>query len=283
MLHNVTAIIFTKNESTRLPLVLENLTGFSKIIVFDGGSSDNTEQICRDFNVEFVVRPLHLRDIVGGDYQFAFNYIDTEYVLNVNCSHFYPKALLDAFREVATSSSHSAVYHDVLIYSFGSLVHRPFFRRRSSATNFYRVDAVNFQKRIVHNEAPVIVSASEMLILPAIDQLSIHLFRDYDVKKSESNHSFYSTQDANLRFNRGIRTNLFKIFFYPLKHFIHQYIRCGSIRYGIHGLVYSITFAQLEMAIQFKIWELQNDLSLNSTILKNVSSRTLLFKKYFDK
>lgn len=285
MLDNVTIIIRTKNESARLPFVLQNLNGFSKIIVFDGGSTDNTEQICIDYDVEFVIRPDadRLINIVGGDYEFMLDYVTTEYVLNVNCSHFYPKDLLEIFKDVALKSSYAAVYHDVLLYSFGSLVHRPFFRRRSSATNFYRVNSVNFNNKIVHNEAPVETSMSTKLVLPAVDRLSLHLFRDYDVKKSESNHIFYSGQDSSMRYHNGYRTNLFKMIFHPLRHFIHQYVRCGSICYGMRGLIYSIIFAQLELSTQIKIWELQNGVTLCDTILKNQEIRESLFTKYFEK
>jgi hypothetical protein len=152
-------------------------------------------------------------------------------------------------------------------------VHRPFFRRRSSATNFYRVDAVNFTNSIVHNEAPVEVSENKKWRVPARDEYAIHLFRDYNVKKAESNHSFYGDQDSQLRFNSGIRTTPWLIVWRPLKYFLHQYLRCGSIRYGVAGFVYAVLHAQLEMNIQFKIWELQNQFQLSKLIEKNLSIR----------
>jgi len=269
----ITAVILTKDEAHRLPLIFENLNDFAQIVVFDGESTDGTKSICEAHGVEFVSRPLELRDIVGGDIKFALERVKTPYVLYVNCSHYYPIKLLADFKRVAEDGLYSAVYHDIVIYTYGQVVHRPFFRRRSSATNFYRVDAVNFANTIVHNEAPVEVSEDLKWKVPAEDEYAIHLFRDYNVKKAESNHSFYGDQDAQLRFKSGTRTTPWLMVWRPLKYFLYQYLRCGSIRYGAAGFIYAIMYAQLETNIQFKIWELQNQFELHNLIRKNLLLR----------
>jgi glycosyltransferase involved in cell wall biosynthesis len=274
----ITAFIQTKNEAHRLPLIFKNLDDFAEIIVFDGGSIDGTKSVCDNYGVEFITRPSELRAIVGGDMKFILPLIKTPYVLQVNCSHYYPRRLLEVFKHVAEEGEFLAVYHDVVVYTFGRIVHRPFLRRRSSATNFYHVDAVNFSKSIVHNDAPVEAAVDRRLVLPPEDSYAIHLFRDYNVKKSELNHSFYGDQDAQLRFNSGVRTNVFLMILRPLKHFLYQYLRCGSIKYGVDGLIYSALYAQLEMNIQFKIWELQNQLDLPNIIKRNLSIRTEMDK-----
>jgi glycosyltransferase involved in cell wall biosynthesis len=269
----ITAIILTKNEERRLPLILENLKDFAEIVVFDGGSTDNTESICVANGVTFISRPLGLRETVNGDIRFALGKVQTPYVLYVNCSHYYPPLLLDEFKQVAKEGRYSAVYHDIVIYTYGQIVHRPFFRRTSSATNFYRVDAVNFANSIVHNEAPVEVAEYLKWKVPAEDNFAIHLFRDYNVKKAETNHSFYGDMDSTLRFESGIRTSPWLIVWHPLRTFLFQYIRCGSIRHATAGFIYALLYAQLELNIQIKIWELQNSMDIHSIIRRNLSMR----------
>ena len=277
----ITVVIATLNEEKRLPLIFSNLKNFAKIMVFDGGSTDNTEKICREHNIEFILRPKEDRFVVGADAKFVYSQIQTPYLLIVNCSHYYPRRLLSEFKRVAEEGKFHAVYHDVIIYNYTRIVHRPFFRRRSTATNFYRVDAVNFNNSKVHNEAPVEIEDYLKWKLPAKDEYSIHLFRDYDVRKTEINHSFYGDLDANHRFNSGVRTNLLKILWRPFRNFLHQYLRCGSILFGMEGFIYSLLYAQLELNIQFKIWELQRNFSLQSVSEKHLIMRKQLYEQNF--
>lgn len=273
----ITAIILTKDEAHRLPLIFNNLSDFADIVVFDGGSTDGTLSVCDAHGVEFVSRPIELRDIVGGDIKFALERVKTPYVLYVNCSHYYPNKLLSEFKRVAEEGQYAAVYHDIVIYTYAQVVHRPFFRRRSSAINFYRVDAVNFANTVVHNEAPVELPDHKKWRVPAKDDYAIHLFRDYNVKKAESNHSFYGDQDAQLRFDSGMRTTPSLIVWRPLKYFLYQYFRCGSVRYGVAGFVYAVLFAQLEMNIQMKLWELQQGLGMERIIEMNLQARASMY------
>lgn len=277
----ITAVILTKDEARRLPLIFENLKDFSDIIVFDGGSTDNTEQVCNEYAVRFVRRPSELRTVVGADMKFSFEHVTTPYLLYVNCSHYYPHRLLAEFKRVAEEGKYHAVYHDHVIYTYGKVVHRPFFRRRSSATNFHRVDAVNFKNSIVHNEAPVEVPEHLKFYVPATDEYSVHLFRDYDVKKAETNHSFYSDLDSRQRFEAGTRATVGSIIFRPLKYFLYQYIRCGSITCGVEGFIYSLLYAQLELNIQLKLWELQNNLNIQTIIEGNLDTRKRMHEQQF--
>jgi len=270
----ITAVIATKNEEHRLPLVLTNLNDFAeKTIVFDGGSDDKTESICSSHGIPFIKRPPDLRATVNGDIRFILGHVKTPYVLVVNCSHYYPPQLLDLFKKAAEEEKYYAVYNDIVIYTYGQIVHRPFFRRRSGATYFYRIDSVNFANSKVHNEAPVEAPDSLILRAPACDDFAIHLFRDYNTKKAEFNHSFYGCLDAKQRYDSGCRTTLLLIIWRPLRLFLFQFIRCGSLRYGAAGFIYTLLYVQLELNIQLKIWELQNGYDMKMIIGKNITLR----------
>jgi glycosyltransferase involved in cell wall biosynthesis len=279
MRNNITAVVITKNEAGRLQLVFDNLHGFTdEILVFDGGSTDGTRAICDANGVPFIRRPPELRNLVGEELKFAYSHVKTEYVLLVNCSHHYPQKLLSEFKRVAKEGRYYAVYHDFLIYTYGTVVHRPFFRRRSSASTFYRLDAINFADSSVHNEVPIQLPNELKWSAPALDEYSVHLFRDYVVKKAETNYSFYSDQDSAHRIKMGGSANLATILFKPLKIFMHQYFRCGSILYGYEGLIYSLLHAQLELNVQLKMWELQNGFDIDSISATNAKMRRKLIE-----
>ena len=258
----ITAIVFTKNEENRINLVLKNLKNFSDIIVFDGGSEDGTEEICKKYKVKFIRRPEYLVDFCGKEYEWAMSQVNTPYVLLVNCSHHYPSRLLKEFKSIASNGKYHAVYHDIIIYSYGQIVQRPFIRRRSSACNFFRVDAINFEKSVIHNEVPVDIDKNLIVHLEPSDSLSIHLFRDYDLNKTELNHGRYSIFEASQRFEHGKRSSFLKIIIRPLRVFIYQYIRCGSILRGSAGLIVSLLNSYLELSIQIRLWEIERGLNL---------------------
>ena len=50
----LTVVIAVKNEERNLPLCLERLSRFSKIVVIDSGSTDQTRVIAEKFGCEFI-------------------------------------------------------------------------------------------------------------------------------------------------------------------------------------------------------------------------------------
>jgi len=73
--YNITAVIGIKDEAHRLPLIFKNLEDFAEIIVCDGGSTDDSEQICKKYGISFIVRPPELRNTVAGDIMFLFEQV----------------------------------------------------------------------------------------------------------------------------------------------------------------------------------------------------------------
>lgn len=269
----ITAVILTRNEAHRLPSIFENLKGFARIEVYDAGSTDGTKEVCIANGVKFQLRKVTTLDVCGAMYEDAFAHVTTPYMLLVSCAHFYPQKLKEAFKKAANEGRYHAVYHDVLTYNYSKIVHRPFFRRRASACNFFRLDAINFEKAIYHNEVAVDVPEKLKLRLPATDGLSIHMFREYDAERDEGQNTHYANLEAKQRFQLGARTSFGVIVFRTVKAFLRQYIRCGSICYGTEGLIYALKFANLELSIQVKIWEQQNLISLEDIRMKNLNIR----------
>lgn len=269
----ITAVILTRNEAHRLPSIFKNLENFAKIEVYDAGSTDSTKELCLANGVKFKLREVTTLDVCGAMYKDAFAHVTTPYMLLVSCAHYYPEDLKKAFKKAAIDGKYHAVYHDVITYNYSKIVHKPFFRRRSSACNFFRVNAINFAKSIYHNEVAVDVNEKFKLYLKPSDNFSIHMFREYDAERDEGQNTYYSRLEAKQRHEHGVQSNLNVMFYRTVKAFLRQYIRCGSICYGIEGFMYSLKFANLELAIQVKIWELQNDITIESIRAKNLGIR----------
>ena len=164
---NITAIVFTRNEERRIVNIYENLRDFCQIIVFDDGSTDGTEDFCRSNGVSFISRIQDDSAMRLIAQRWVYENTPTDYVIQVYGAHFYPKSLLKVFGEIANEGKIKAVFHDVIIYRYGVIVHRPIFRRVSSACVFYDKNIITFEGSKLHDELAIKYNKKTMIRLPA--------------------------------------------------------------------------------------------------------------------
>lgn len=279
---NITAIVFTFNEERRLPYVYENLKDFCEIIVFDGGSTDGTREYCNKNNIKFIIRPEETYETRPNGLFWAMKQSPTEYVLHVICSHFYPKELLNRFSDIANENKLSAVYHDVIVYRYGEVVHRPIVRRIPSGCNFYKKNIINFDASKIHAEMGFQFDENSMVRLEARDELSLHLFQDEDCKSYTEKTLRYVVTDANQQFRAGRKVGFIQLAFNPLFRFFYNYFRTGAFMRGSSGLVYSILNMINDYQTNIIIWELCNDLTLKDVYKKNGYVRSKLIQSFHD-
>lgn len=277
MNNNITAIVFTRNEEKRIPTVYENLKDFCKIIVFDGGSTDGTEDFCKKNNIKFVRRP------EGNSWEervklipWVYENTPTEYVINVSGAHIYPKPLLETFGAIANENKKIAVYHDVVIYRYGEIVHKPVIRRIASTSVFFKKSAVNIESAKIHDEFSIKFDEKTMVRLPGRDELSLHLFQDEDCESFTKKTINYEVLEARQRFAAGERMSGARLFVGPIRRFIYQYFRTGSFIRGSKGLVYSILNLIYDFNTSIILWELTNHITYKDAIKKNATKKAQL-------
>ncbi|AWW45638.1 hypothetical protein DPM18_01695 [Polynucleobacter paneuropaeus] len=273
---NITAIVFTLNEERRIQFVIDNLKDYCNVIVFDGGSADGTERICNNSNVTFLHRPEGSLDGGGGVevYRWVYERAPTEYVLHVYCSHFYPTELLESFNHFAKNGRLEAVYHDVLVVRYGKIVHRPLFKRTSSACVFYKKSIITFDGTKIHDELAIKFNPNKMVRLQPIDELSLHVFQDEDYLSTENKHLRYSKTEASQIFKSSHRKiGCIDMFLRPLFKFVYYYFRSGAFVNGAPGLIYAIALFQYDLSKNIFLWEMQNSMERPQAIQANDSLR----------
>jgi glycosyltransferase involved in cell wall biosynthesis len=279
MNQNITAMVFALNEAHRLPLIFENLKDFCKIVVFDGGSTDGTEEFCKQNGIDFIRRPTFTTNLSPDPLKWVHGKIDTGYVLHVFGAHYFPTPLLAFFSKAANENKLDAVYHDVVIYRYGGVVHRPPIRRISSGCNFYRKSSVKYENYIIHNELGLEFNQNTMVRLPGRDELSLHLFQDEDCESYTKKTISYAAAEARHRFARGERVTFTGILLKPIRRFIYQYIRAGSFLYGSRGLAYATMNLIYDINMSIIIWELENELTLLDAVQKNDAKKRHFLQK----
>lgn len=278
MNENITAIVFTLNEVRRIPSIYQNLKDFCEVIVFDGGSTDGTEEFCRKNGIKFVSRPEDASSMRLNSLAWVYENTPTDYVIQVYGAHFFPKQLLSQFAEVANENKKSAVFHDVVIYRYGGVVHRPLFRRVSSACVFYKKNIINFEKSKIHDELAIEFDEKTMIRLPGRDELSLHLFQDEDCESFTKKTINYEAFEARQRFAAGERMSGVTLVLGPLGRFIYRYFRTGSFALGAKGLIYSILNLIYDFNVSIILWELTNKLTFDDAIKKNAEVKSRLLK-----
>lgn len=276
---NITAFVLTLNEERRLPLVIKNLSGFCKIVVFDGGSTDKTEEICKRNNIEFISRPRFDTNLSNEPLKWILKQIETDYVLHVSTAHFYPYKLLSELSNIANKNIYDAVFHDVIIYKYGSIVQRPLIRRISSGCNFYKKHAINLEVYKIHANLNIEYDEERMIRLAPSKDLSLHLFHDYDCETFTLKTIQYAVQEARQRFTNGERVGYIDLFIKPFMLGMYRHLRLGSVRYGLRGLVHTILDYIYQLQVTIIIWELQNNLTDGGTQAKNESTRSVLLDR----
>ena len=205
--------------------------------------------------------------------KWVYDNTPTEYVLHVFCAHYYPPELLNFFSQVADENKASAVFHDLVVYRYGDVVHRPLFRRVSSACNFYRKSLIDFKKSKIHDELGIQFDEGTMIRLPGKDELSLHLFQDEDCESFVKKTINYEATEARQRFAHGERVGFLGLLLRPLGRFIYRFIRAGSYARGSKGLVYALMNFVYDLNVSIILWELGNELTHAGAIRKNADKR----------
>jgi glycosyltransferase involved in cell wall biosynthesis len=273
---NITAMVFTRNEIKRLPFLYRNLKDFCEIIVFDGGSTDGTEEYCRQNGIRFVSRPEDNAIMRLKTLAWVYERVPTDYVMQVYGAHFFPKALLQKFSEIADENQKDAVFNDLVVYRYGDVVHRPHFRRISSVCLFYKKSIINFEKSKIHDELGITFNAQTMIRLPGKDDLALHLFQDEDCESFTKKTINYEALEARQRFDAGERMTGVKLLFGPVGRFIYRYLRTGSFTRGTKGLVYSVLNFIYDLNVCIILWELSNQITYENAVRKNSEKKTQL-------
>jgi len=281
---NITAMIATFNEERRLPYVYENLKNFCNIIVFDGGSTDKTFEYCKKENIKFLSRPKVDKgdEMRLGDLMWMFKNTPTEYVILVYCAHFYPVELLNCYSKIANENILSAVYQDLIVFRYGTIVHKPFVRRIPSVCNFFKKSIINFEGAKIHDELAIKFDKTNMIRLEAKDELSLHLFQDDDCQSFTTKTIKYAALEAKQQFGASKRLGFLGLLFKPLWRGFYAYFRSGAVKRGIPGLIYSILNMVYDFQVNIMIWELSNNLDRQGMIKAHGLIRAKLNKDITD-
>ncbi len=245
--------IITFNEEKIIAKCLEKLSWADEVVVVDSGSTDKTVEICKQFNAKVIYNRF---ENFGLQKQFALKQTINDWVLSLDADEILSDKLITEILNHNFISDYVgykiARTHVFLgkIFKYGSENKKPILRLFNKKTG-------NFNQNKVHES--IVVSGK----IGNFDNEMLH-YTVFDIETAFQKQIKYSSLSAELLFENGKRTTVFKPILKIPFEFIRVYFIQLNLMNGYQGFVWSILCSFGSFLKYAKLLELQK----KHTILK---------------
>ncbi|NQZ33595.1 MAG: glycosyltransferase family 2 protein [Oceanospirillaceae bacterium] len=229
----ISVIIITKNEVHHLRECLESVSWADEIIVLDSGSTDGSQEICRNFNCQLIET-----DWPGFGIQKnrALSYASNDWVLSIDADERVSDSLKKEILSTLENPLHMGYYMPRRSSYCGQFIEHSGWSPDFILRLFKRQNS-RFTDDLVHEKAIVDGSTGKL------SEILIHYsFRTLDQVLDKVN--LYSTLGAQKLYKQGKRSSLSKAIFKGLWSFFRTYILQLGILDGSKGLMLAISNAE---------------------------------------
>lgn len=251
-MHTLSIIVLTYNEAQRLRPCLESVMWANEIVVVDGGSTDGTAEIAREFTPHVYVSGLLGPDRPGGfsdQRNFALGKATGDWVFFLDADERVTpelRAEIEARLLDGPDEGHTAYRLRRREHFFG--VYSPHTHGQSWMTRIIRQGQGKYDGRLVH-EGLVYTGT-----LGDLHSEMLHFSKD-TVAQYVSTMNRYTSLEAEEAAKNGVP--LARTPWRGMAHaFCYRYIHMGSYREGTFGLLMSLMFAFYSYLSWTKHWEI---------------------------
>ncbi len=237
----LTAIILTLNEAAHIQACIESLRWADQIVVFDSFSQDETVPLAQAAGAQ-------VQQSVFVNYaqqrNAALAAVQSDWVFFVDADERGTPALGAEIRQVIGARAEMGWYVPRHNYIFGRL---------TKATGWFP----DYQLRLfkhgrVHYERPVHEVAVVDGEIGYLQQPLIH-YNYRDVAQFHAKQRAYSTYEATILHEQGIRPRLHNFLLQPLRQFWWRFVTLHGYKDGLHGLRLSLYMAYYEWVKYHKL------------------------------
>ena len=115
----VTVVIAVKNEERNLPLCLERLSRFSKIVVIDSGSTDQTRAIAEKFGCEFIPFKWNGHYPKKRNWYLLNHHVDTPWVFFLDADEYVTDEFVNELERAIVKTQHAGFWVNYSNYFLG--------------------------------------------------------------------------------------------------------------------------------------------------------------------
>jgi (heptosyl)LPS beta-1,4-glucosyltransferase len=230
----LTAVILSLNEAEHIQACIESLAWADRVLVFDGYSQDETRELAKDAGAEVC---LHQFQDFAQQRNAALDCLETDWVFFVDADERGTTELSAEIRQVIVERPETGWYVPRDNYIFGKLT------RGAGWYPDYQLRLFKHGK--VRYERPVHEVAVVDGQIGHLENALIHLnYRDF--AQFQAKQRAYSSYDAMMLKEGGMRPWPHKFIREPLRHFWWRFVTLKGYMDGWHGLRLSLLMAYYE-------------------------------------
>jgi len=268
-MNNITFVIFTFNEEKRIELVIRNVRAYGDVIVFDGGSTDNTQKIAESLGARFALRPPQDTVYVETQYMYKslLSHVQTDWIFWDFADNVLPQKLLEKLRTISEQEKIKYVHIPLYTYLWGQ-TDSP--ANKSYSPRFFHKDFVSFEKNQIHGMGEFSGQNNEQMMLPLKDEFALQHFSLYNMEKFVESHKRYALAEAEGRFAAGETFSVFRMIGSMVRYFFLYYK--NGYKNGASGFFSALLYSFFRLMTHIKLYELEHDMTIEN-----------IEKKYNDK
>ncbi len=229
----ISATVIVQNEADNIRDCLASLDFVDEIIVVDGGSTDDTDAICRSFpSVRFFTNPW---PGFGQQKNHAATLARHDWILNIDADERVSRELRDEICALDLDGDAADVFTVKRLNHFGGRPIRRCGLYPDRQKRLYHRERAAFSLQRVHE------SVSGGTIAHLRHHLLHYTYADFDDFRRRADR--YATLAAQQMVADGTRPDLLDVLLRPIATFLKMYLLKGGVAEGATGLVLSLSYA----------------------------------------
>lgn len=257
----ITAVILTKNEEKNIERCLRSISFCDEIIVVDDYSTDKTlekiqklEVKSQNFNSKVKIFKRQLKRDFASQKNFGLEKANNEWVLFIDAD----EEVSEELKKEIVSLFHGSIVKENAFH----IKRRDYFWEQE--LRFGEISKARNQGivRLVKKDCGRWMGTIHEVFHTANRVGQINGFLNHyphpTLKEFISDINYYSSIRAEELFNRGVKTNIFEIIFFPFGKFIYNYFLNLGFLDGPAGFTYAFMMSFHSFLVRTKLYQLRN-------------------------